>query len=110
MAENESFNYLLVYRAGDSSHSVTISDNVPAATSVLGATGSKGPAPTVVGQAVTWTVSVAAQETITLTIQARANSGGMVSNQATFSGPQIFNESTSVLVYTDQLYLPLLIK
>jgi hypothetical protein len=37
VALNETFNYVLVYNAGDTVHTVTISDTVPAATTVLGA-------------------------------------------------------------------------
>ena len=110
VAKNETFNYLLVYNAGDSAHTVTIADNVPAATDVLGVSGSKSPSPTFTDQAVGWTVSLASQETVTLTIQARALSGGFITNQATFSGSELFTESVSLLVYTDQVFLPVVLK
>jgi hypothetical protein len=110
VAENETFNYLLVYRAGDSGHTVTISNNVPAATTVLGAGGSKSPVPAVTGQLVTWTAPVAAQETITLTIQARAVTAGLVNNQATFTGPETLTAGAWLLVYTDQVFLPVVLK
>jgi len=88
VALNETFNYLLVYNAGDTAHTVTISDTLPAATTVLGASGSKSPAPTRSGQSVTWTVALTSQETVTLTIQAQAVTGGLVTHQATFTGPE----------------------
>ncbi|GAB4451301.1 MAG: hypothetical protein Kow0031_33880 [Anaerolineae bacterium] len=111
VALNESFNYLLVYNAGDSAHTVTISDTVPTATTVLAASGSKSPAPARSGQLVTWTVALASQETVTLTIQAQAASGGLVSNQATFAGPDsTLTAGASLLVYTDQVFLPVVLK
>ena len=113
VAENEIFSYLLVYHAGDNAHTVTISDNVPTATDVLGVSGSKSPNPTFTDQAVSWTVSMASQETVTLTIQAQAqaSSGGtVITNQATFSGSQVVTESVSLLVYSDQVFLPVVLK
>lgn len=71
VAENEIFDYLLVYQAGNTPHTVVISDTVPLATVVITAAGSKSPLPSVIGQAVSWTVPVASQETITLTVEAR---------------------------------------
>jgi hypothetical protein len=106
VAEGETFDYLLVYQAGNIPHTVAISDNVPSATTVIAATGSKSPAPSVAGQAVNWTVPVASQETITLTIEARAESTGLVTNSAVFSGMQRFDESATVFVYAGQVYLP----
>jgi hypothetical protein len=111
VAENEIFNYLLVYHADDSAHTVTIADNVPVATDVLGVSGSKSPNPTFTDQAVSWIVSMASQETVTLTIQAQASSGGtVITNQATFSGSQVITESVSLLVYEEQIKLPVLLK
>lgn len=111
VAVGETFSYLLVYNAGDSGHTVTISDNVPPATTVLGASGSKSPAPTRTGQLVTWTVNLSSQETVTLTIQTQAITAGLVNNQATFTGPEeTLTESASPLVYTDQVFLPVVLK
>jgi hypothetical protein len=60
---------------------------------------------------VTWTVALASQETVTLTIQAQAASGGLVSNQATFAGPEgTLNAGASLLIYTDQVFLPVVLK
>jgi hypothetical protein len=89
---------------------VTISDTVPAATTVITATGSKSPAPVVVGQAVNWTAPVASQETVTLTIEAQAVITGLVVNTTTFSGTKIFTPSLQMLVYTSQVYLPVALK
>jgi hypothetical protein len=109
--ENETFNYLLVYHAGDSGHTVVIDDTVPAGTTVIDASGSKGPVPAVAGQNVHWTVSLASQETVTLTIEAQAGLSAFVTNTATFSNPQqILNASVQVGIYSDQTYLPLIRK
>ena len=110
VAPDETFHYRLVYQAGNTPHTVVISDTVPSATTVITATGSKSPAPLAIGQAVSWTVPVAAQETITLTIEARGGTVGYVINSATFSGTQLFDESVGVLVYAAQVYLPVVYK
>ncbi len=47
---NEPFDYTLTYYAGESAHTVTITDAVPAGTTVLSASGSKSPNPVVNGQ------------------------------------------------------------
>jgi hypothetical protein len=87
VAPNETFNYRLVYNAGDSAHTVTISNTVPISTTVLTVSGSKLPNPTRNGQAVSWVVPVTSQETVTLTILAQAVTAGPVSHQATFARP-----------------------
>lgn len=102
--------YRLIYRAGSMAHTVTFSDTVPAATTVLTVTGSKAPTPTVNGQQVTWTVAISAEETLTLTIQARGVLTGAVINTATFSGTQRLTATAGVLVYTDRVYLPLVMR
>ena len=110
VAEEETFDYLLVYQASDVSHSLTISDVVPSPTTVLGATGSKSPPPSVVGQAVYWTVTVDAMERVTLTIPARGTELGCATNTAVFSGTQVLTETAQVLVYRTRAYLPLLLQ
>jgi hypothetical protein len=110
VGEGETFHYLLVYNASDTAHSVTISDTVPAATTVITATGSKGSAPVVAGQTVSWTAPVASQETVTLTIEAQAVITGLVVNRATFSGTKVFTPSLQMLVYASQVYLPVILK
>ena len=110
VAQNETFHYLLVYHAGDAPHTVVIDDTVPPATEVITATGSRDPLPLTAGQSVSWTVPVASQETITLTIKARGISAGSVTNSATFSGTELLNESTEVFIYTTQIYLPVVYK
>jgi hypothetical protein len=108
VALDETFEYRLSYAAGDDAHTVTISDTVPDATTVVGATGSKAPAPLVDGQVVTWTVPVVGQETVTLTIEARGASEGTATNTATFSGSDDISPSTLVIVgEAETLYLPL---
>ncbi len=104
------FDYVLTYAAGDAAHTVTISDTVPAATTVLTATGSTAPAPAVNGQHVAWTVAVGAGQTLTLTITAQGASAGPVSNRATFSGTQWLDAEAQVFVARSQLYLPLVLR
>jgi hypothetical protein len=111
VAENETFNYRLTYSAGDSAHTVFISDTVPVATTVITASGAKAPAPAVARQAVSWTVPVASQERVTLTIEARGAITTLVTNTATFSGPQLlFSKSVQVMVYASRVYLPVILK
>ncbi len=111
ISENETFHYLLIYRAGDTAHSVVISDTVPVATTVITVTGSKSPVPSVTGQLVNWVVPVTKQETVTLTIEARGATTTFVTNSATFSNPQQFlSDSVQVLIYADQIYLPIILK
>lgn len=108
VAPDETFEYRLSYEAGDEAHTVTIRDTVPDATTVVGATGSKAPAPVVDGQVVTWTVPVDSQETVTLTIEARGASEGTAINTATFSGREDITARASVIVgEAELLYLPL---
>jgi uncharacterized repeat protein (TIGR01451 family) len=108
----ETLNYVLVYDAGDEEgHTLFISDTVPAETTVITAAGSKSPLPTVNGQLVNWTVSVAKSEAVTLTVRAQAViSDGYVTNRAIFSGTQLFDRSGGVLVYTHRVFLPLLLR
>jgi hypothetical protein len=106
----EALTYTLAYHAGNIGHTVTITDEVPAATTVLTASGSVPPIPSVLGQQVEWTVDVAAGETVTLTIAAQAVSYEAVTNTAIFSGPQVVEASTRVLVYRAQVFLPLVLR
>jgi hypothetical protein len=110
VGENETFDYVLVYQAGDVAHTLTLTDAVPSATTVLDATGSKSPSPAVNGQTVGWTVAVDAQETVTLTIAAQAVQVGGVENSATFSGTRMLNASAQVLVYRVQVFLPVVLR
>ncbi len=105
---NETFDYALTYYAGESAHTVTITDDVPANTTVLSATGSTSPSPTVNGQEVSWTVSVSSMQTVTLTISVQATATGLVANTADFDGQEAFQASTQVFVYTDQVFLPII--
>jgi hypothetical protein len=106
--EGGTFDYILTYNAGDAAHSVTITDDVPAGTTVVSVGASKSPVPTRTGQHVSWTVSLAAQEEVTLTITAQGTTPGLVTNTATFTGPQVLTARTSVLIYRQQLFLPIL--
>lgn len=114
VAVNETFNYVLSYSAGNISHTVVISDSVPDQTEVITATGSKEPGPVVDGQQVSWSVPLAPQERVTLTIEVRGVEIGSVTNTAIFSGTQRLTESTQVIIaaeddpiLSNRVYLPL---
>lgn len=107
VAQGQTLHYSLTYYAGDTAHTVTITDEVPTLTTVLGAAGSKSPAPLISGQWISWTVGVAAEETITLTITARADSLGYAVNKAQFTGPQTLSADARVLVYCCRIFMPL---
>lgn len=89
---------------------MTIDDTVPAATTVLGATSSKGPVPAVSGQQVSWTGAVDAQQAVTVTISVQGTSAGAVTNTATFSGTAVLEASAQVFVSQAQVYLPIVLK
>lgn len=108
--EGEPFDYVLVYEAGQAAHTLILTDVVPSTTAVLGATGSKSPAPSVSGQQVNWTVAVAANEVVTLTISAEGTTPGLTTNTAAFSGPQTLNASAQVFVYRARVFLPFVFK
>ncbi len=105
-----SYTYQLVYQAGATAHTVFISDTVPAAATVLGVSGSRDPVPSVGGQWVNWTVPLAANERITLTIQAHNVSPGYTVNTAVFSGTHRLTASAGTLAYSTQVYLPLTLR
>ncbi len=105
---NDTFDYTLTYYAGESAHTVTITDSVPNGTTVLSATGSKAPNPVVNGQDVSWTVSVGSSETVTLTITAQANVTGLVGNTAVFNGQTTLQAYTQLFIYTEQTFLPII--
>ncbi len=110
VAVNETVVYQLTYRAGNTAHSLTMTDTVPAAMTVVTATGSKPPAPSTNGQTVRWSVPVNAQEAVTLTISVRAVAPGSVQNTATFSGTEVLSRTARVLVYTSQVFLPIVLR
>jgi hypothetical protein len=106
----ETFDYVLAYDAGDAAHTLTLTDEVPAATTVVTATGSIAPMPSVNEQIVAWTVEVDRGQTVTLTITARGTDAGRVTNTATFSGTQVLEASSQILVYQSQVFLPLILR
>ncbi|MCP3961227.1 MAG: DUF4091 domain-containing protein, partial [bacterium] len=110
VGDGEPLTYTLAYRASDVAHTVVITDDVPVATTVLTATGSKLPAPSIAGQMVGWTVALDAGEAVTLTIAAQAASVGPVTNTAAFSGTQVLEANARMLVYQARLFLPLVLR
>ncbi|RPI21274.1 MAG: DUF4091 domain-containing protein, partial [Chloroflexota bacterium] len=98
----ETFDYLLVYRAGSAAQTLAVHDQVPAAASVISAVGSKSPDPVVTGQSVDWTVPVAAQEAVTLTITVQAAAMGYIVNTAAFSATQVLPADATIFIYGAQ--------
>lgn len=107
---NELLDYTLAYHWGSAAHTVTITDSVPAATTVLTVTASSDPPPVVDGQTVVWTTTAGAGQGITLTITTQAVEPGLVENTAIFSGTQVLTKSVRVLVNNSRVFLPLLLK
>jgi hypothetical protein len=114
VAADERFDYVLTYDAGTITHTLVISDSVPAVTEVITATASKEPAPLVDGQNVSWNGPVDRQERVTLTITVRGVETGVVTNTATFSGTQRLTENARVTIAAEDdpilfnpVYLPL---
>jgi len=104
------FAYQLVYEAGAIAHTVLISDTAPATAVVLGASSSRGPAPEVTGQRVTWEAPVAAHERVTVTISAQNTTAGVLVNTAVFSGTQWLTATAEALAAVTQVYLPVVLR
>ena len=116
IAPGQSLTYTIVYTHSGSQSALLVSDAVPAKTRVLTALASSG-AVTVSGQTVLWRAPVSNAQRLTLAIRAIAaqENGsavlpGVVVNTANFSGSAAFTASTSVLIYSAQVYLPLVLK
>jgi len=101
--------YQLIYTHSGEDATLVATDSVPALTTVITAT---GPGTVQVnGQAITWTVPVSANLPVTLTIQATATlTPGSAINTATFSSTQVLTRQASVLIYSNQVFLPLVLK
>jgi hypothetical protein len=110
VAPGESFDVLLTYSAGTISHTVAITGTIAAEASVLGASSSKSPTPTIESQVVTWSAPIDAGETVTLTIQAQSSITGTVTCQAAFSGITLIEETVTTLIYSDQVFMPLILR
>lgn len=113
--ENEPFRYHLGYEAGEIAHTVQISHTVPTPLSIAAGgtftvTASRSPSPVVSGQLVNWTVPLTAQEEITLTIEMTGSGGGYLTGRAVFSGTGLIEKDIGILIYTDQAYLPTIMK
>jgi hypothetical protein len=101
--------YLLTYTHTGADTILVVTDNVPALTPVNTAAGPG--AVEIAGQAITWTVSVSVGESVTLTIQATAAlTPGAAVNTAVFSSTQVLTRQATVVVYQEQVYLPLLLR
>jgi hypothetical protein len=100
--------YTLAYAHSGSSSTLSVTDTVPDITPVITAT---GPGTVeVVGQQVTWEVPVSAGESVTLTVQARAIAApSFAINIAIFSSTQVLTREAAVLIYGNQLHLPVIL-
>jgi hypothetical protein len=109
VAPGGSLAYQLTYTHSGEDAMLVVTDTVPASTPIFTAT---GPGLVLVnGQAITWTVPVSAGAAITLTIQAAAAlTPGVAVNTAVFSSTQVLTRQVSVLVYSNQVFLPLVLK
>jgi hypothetical protein len=109
VAPGSELTYTLTYIHSGADTTLVVSDAVPAMTPVITATGSG--TVQVTGQDVTWRVPVSAGQFVTLTIRATAvMTPGAAVNTAVFSSTQVLTREVSVVIYSDQLYLPLVIK
>jgi hypothetical protein len=102
------YDFILTYRAGNTPQMLTISDLLPPQALILTAAANKGGPAQVAGQQVTWEGSLAAREEVTLTITVRSSTTGLVTNTASFSGPETLSASAGVFIYSEQLFLPML--
>jgi hypothetical protein len=88
---------------------LVVTDTAPTSTPVITAT-----RPGIVqvnGQAITWTVPMSASVPITHTIQATAIlTPGPAINTAVFSSTQVLTRQASILIYNNQVFLPLVLK
>jgi hypothetical protein len=109
VAPGGTLTYQLTYTHSGNDATLVVTDIVPAITLIITAT---GPGTVLVsGQAITWTVPVSASLPVTLTIQATASlTPGSAVNTAIFSSTQILTRQTSVLIYSSQVFLPLVLK
>jgi hypothetical protein len=99
--------YTLNYIHSGNAATVVVTDDFPSPVSPQTVNASAGTAG-IAGQRVTWTVAVSAGDSVTLTIGALAeDEPGLVSNTAVFSGPQPLTPTAEALIYTSQVYLPL---
>lgn len=109
VAPGETLTYTLSYHHSGIDSTLVVTDSVPALTSVITASGSG--TVRVSGQDVTWNVPVSAGQAVTLTIQATAAiTPGLVTNTATFSSTLMFTREVTVMIYSDQLFLPMLLR
>lgn len=65
----------------------------------------------VTGQEVRWSVPVSAGQPVTLTIRTSAAiTPSLVTNRAVFSSTQVLNREVTLLIYSSQLSLPLVLR
>jgi hypothetical protein len=101
--------YTLVYTHSGASTTLVVTDTVPSATPVITAT---GPGTVEVsGREVIWSVGVTSGQAVALAIQATAlDFPGAVVNTAVFSSTTVLSQSVPVLIYTNQVLLPLVLR
>ncbi len=109
VAPGAALTYTLAYTQSDVAGTLLVTDVVPDLMPVLTAT---GPGTVQVdGQQVGWRVTVDAGASVRLQVRAQAGvtPGGAI-NQAVFSSTHVLTRSAPVLVYGDQVYLPLVLR
>ena len=116
IAPGQSLTYTIAYAHSGDPTTLLVSDAVPTKTRVITALASTGVV-TVSGQSVVWRAPVSGTQRLTLTIRASATRDngsavlpGVVVNTASFSAGVVFTASTGVLIYSAQVYLPLVLK
>jgi hypothetical protein len=109
VAPGSNLTYTLVYTHGGASTTLVVTDTVPSATPVITAT---GPGTVEVsGPDVTWSVPVTSGQSVALAIRATAlDFPGAVVNIAVFSSTLVLSQSAPVLIYTHQVFLPMILK
>jgi hypothetical protein len=109
VSPGDGLTYTLVYTHSGVDATLVVTDSVPAATPVVTA---DGPGHIDLdGQQVTWQVPVSAGETVTLTIEATAGMApGAVTNTAVFSSTHQLTRQAGLLIASDQLFLPLVMR
>ena len=109
VAPGADLTYILVYTHSGDDATLVVTDTVPASTPVITAT---GPGTVqVTGQEVAWSTPVSAGQPVTLTIQATTvSTPGAAVNTAVFSSTQVLTREATVLIYHNQVYLPLVLK
>ena len=109
VAPGEALTYTVTYLHRGADVTLVATDTVPAITPVVTATGPG--LVQVMGQEVYWRVPVSSGLSVSLSIQATAvTTPGAATNTIVFSGTQAPDHQAPVLIYSDRVFLPLMLK